>query len=146
MSTPRPIPEGYHAITPYLTTADVAALIEFTKKAFEAEVNEMMQLPDGSIMHAEIQIRDSRIMLGMAREENPPMPGMFYLYVEDCDAAYDKALAAGGESIMEPADQFYGDRSGAVRDSEGNQWWFGTRVEEVPPEEAVKRMMGENKE
>ena len=78
-------------------------------------------MPDGTVLHAEVQIGDSRIMLGQARDEWPPMPSMLYLYEPDCDAAYAKAIAAGAEKVMEPMDQFYGDRSGGVLAPFANQ-------------------------
>ena len=78
-----------------------------------------------------MQIGDSRIMLGQARDEWSPMPSMLYLYEPDCDAAYAKAIAAGAEKMMEPMDQFYGDRSGGVLAPFANQWWFGMRNEEI---------------
>ena len=115
-------------------------LLEFILEAFDAETTERVEMLDGTVLHAEVQIGDSRIMLGQARDEWPPMPSMLYLYVPDCDAAYAKAIAAGAEKVMEPMDQFYGDRSGGVLDPFGNQWWFGTRNEEISSEELAKRM------
>ena len=106
------LPSGYHSVMPYLLTADVGKLLEFILEAFDAETTERVEMPDGTVSHAEVQIGDSRIMLGQARDEWPPMPSMLYLYVPDCDAAYAKAMAAGAEKVMEPMDQFYGDRSG----------------------------------
>ena len=140
MSEVKPIPDGYHSVTPYLLTSSVASLLEFVVKALDAEVTEKTVMPDGSAAHAEVQIGDSRVMIGQARDQWPPMPAMLYLYVEDCDAAYARAIAASAEKVMEPADQFYGDRSGGVKDPLGNQWWFGTRIEEVSPEERAQRM------
>ena len=134
------LPAGYHSVTPYLLTADVGKLLDFILEAFDAETTERVEMPDGTVSHAEVQIGDSRIMLGQARDEWPPMPSMLYLYVPDSDAAYSKAIAAGAEKVMEPMDQFYGDRSGGVLDPYGNQWWFGTRNEEISSEELAKRM------
>ncbi|MEQ8766526.1 MAG: VOC family protein [Planctomycetota bacterium] len=135
----KPIPDGYHTVTPYLVVNDVRAVIEFAKKAFDAIEMGVMEGPDGRIAHAEIRIGDSPIMLGGAGEKSSPMPATLYLYVEDTDALYAKAIAAGGESLMEPADQFYGDRNAGVRDSQGNCWWIGTHVEDVPPDELKRR-------
>lgn len=140
MSKVNPIPEGYHTITPYLVTDDVGALLDFVEKAFDAKVTEKLEMPGGAIMHAAVLIGNSHVMMGQAREGNPAMPTMLYLYVEDCDAAYQKALDAGAESVFEPTDQFYGDRSGGVKDSLGNQWWFGTHIEDVSAEEIAKRV------
>ena len=95
--------------------------------------------PNGSILHAEIQIGDSRVMLGEASDQCQPMPATMALYVEDADAWYERALKAGATSVREPADQFYGDRSAGVKDFAGNQWWIHTHVEDVPHEEIKKR-------
>jgi PhnB protein len=78
-------------------------------------------------------------MMGEARDEWPAMPGSLYLYVPDTDAVYKRAMEAGGKSLMEPADQFYGDRNAGVVDPSGNYWWIATHVEDVPPEEMEKR-------
>lgn len=135
------IPEGYHTVTPYLVCTGADKVIDFAKKAFDAkEVSETMKSPDGKVRHAELLIGNSHIMLTEACDKNPAMPTMLYLYVEDCDKLYKQAIAAGGKSIREPEDQFYGDRSGGVIDSSGNQWWIGTHVEDVAPEEMKKRM------
>jgi uncharacterized glyoxalase superfamily protein PhnB len=135
----RPIPEGYHAVTPYLLVSDTARLIEFLQQTFDAEVTECMTMPDGSIMHAEARIRDSKVMMGLAHGERKPVPAMLYVYVEDCDAVYRRAVHAGGTTIMEPADQFYGDRTAAVQDPTGNYWWFATHKEDLSHEEIIRR-------
>jgi PhnB protein len=136
-----PVPEGYHTVTPYLVIRDVAAVIEFLKKAFDARLREEpMKSPEGKIMHAEVQIGDSIVMMGEPKDQKP-MPAMLYVYVADTDATYKKALQAGAKSVMEPADQFYGDRNAGVEDSAGNQWWIGTHKEDVTPEELKKRAM-----
>jgi PhnB protein len=114
-------------------------LIEFLKQAFDAKLNMKMDGPGGRIMHAEMTIGDSRIMLGQ------PAPGqetraMIHLYMPDADAFYARALAAGATSIREPADQFYGDRSAGVRDEFGNQWYIATHVEDLSQEEIERRM------
>lgn len=135
----KPIPEGYHAVTPYLVVQQADGVISFLKEAFGAEEIYRMNRPDGTIGHAEVQLRDSRLMLGEAGEQWPAQPAVFYLYVEDVDAVYQRALAAGATSVMEPADQFYGDRHGGVKDVAGNQWWIATHVEDVPPDEMRRR-------
>ncbi len=135
----KPIPDGYHAVTPYLTVQGVPKLIDFLKQAFEAQEIERMTQPDGTIGHAEVRIGDSVVMMGEARDEWKPMPSGIYLYVNDTDAVYKRALQAGATSIMEPADQFYGDRSAGVKDSSGNHWWIATHKEDVPPAELKKR-------
>jgi len=135
----KPIPDGYHTVTPYLVLRDAAGLIEFLQQAFDAEEIERMQAPDGGITHAEVRIGDSVIMMGDANESVPPMPAMIHLYLEDSDAAYQRALEAGATSLREPEDQFYGDRTGGVQDAFGNQWWLATHIEDVSPEEMRRR-------
>jgi len=138
--TVKPIPDGYHSVIPYLIVQGAAALIDFLRHAFDATEKERHAWPDGSIMHAEVKIGDSTIMLGEARGEWKPMPASIYLYVNDADATFRKAIKAGAVSVMEPADQFYGDRHGGVKDPCGNLWWVATHIEDVPPEELQKRM------
>ncbi len=140
MSEPvKPIPEGYHTVTPYLVVADAQEVLRFMEQAFDATILHTSRTPEGRVMHAEAQIGDSRVMLGEANDEWPPMPAMLHLYVEDVDAAYARALEAGARTAREPADMFYGDRSGGVIDAAGNQWWIATRVENVTPEEMARR-------
>jgi PhnB protein len=133
------IPDGYHAVTPYLVVQGAAKLIDFLKQAFDAQETFRMPMPDGTIMHAEVKIGDSMMMMGEASEQWKPMPAALYLYVTDADAVYKRALQAGATSIMEPADQFYGDRHGGVKDPSGNMWWIATHKEDVAPEELKKR-------
>jgi PhnB protein len=135
----KPIPDGYHAVTPYLTVTDAAKLIEFMKQAFDAEEVFRMEGENGVVRHAEIRLRDSMLMVAEARDEWKPMPSSLYLYVPDTDTAYQRALRAGGRSLMEPANQFYGDRNAGVTDPCGNFWWIGTHIEDVPPEEIKRR-------
>ncbi len=135
----KPIPESYHTVTPYLIVPRAARLIEFLKSAFDATEGHRSSRPDGAIMHAEVKIGDSVIMMGEPMGEFQPMPSMLYVYVADTDAAYKRALAAGATTMMEPADQFYGDRNAGVKDMCGNLWWIATHIEDVPPEEMEKR-------
>ncbi len=135
----KPIPEGFHTVTPYLMVQGAQKLIEFLKQAFNARETERMAQPDGTITHAEVRIGDSIIMLAEAAGQWKPMPTGIYLYVEDTDAIYQRALAAGATSIMEPADQFYGDRNAGVQDPSGNQWWIATHIEDVSPDELQRR-------
>jgi PhnB protein len=134
-----PIPEGFHTVTPYLVVEGVSRLIEFLQDAFDAKDTHRTTLPGGRVMHAQVQIGDSMIMMGEAMEGQPAMPCALYLYVPDTDAVYHKAVAAGGTSIMEPADQFYGDRNAGVKGPCGNLWWIGTHIEDVDPEEIARR-------
>lgn len=135
----KPIPDGHRTVTPYLVVERAPECIEFMKEAFEAEVIFRMDQEDGSIGHAEVQIGDSKVMLGSAGGQFSPMPAMVHLYVEDCDKTYHRALEAGGTSIQELETMFYGDRSGGVRDVSGNTWWITTHVEDVSPEEMAER-------
>jgi len=142
----KPIPEGYHSVTPYLIVNGAAGLIGFLQEVFGAEVKERMERPDGAIAHAEVVIGDSIVMMGEASDSIPPMPTMLYVYVADCDAVYQRALRAGATSIREPRNEFYGDRSGGVKDMCGNQWWIGAHVEDVPPDEMARRMEAASKQ
>jgi len=135
----KPIPEGYRSVTPYLTIEGVARLLEFVKAAFDGQERERITGPDGRVAHAEVRIGDSVVMMGEARGDWKPMPGTIYLYTTDADATYKRALTAGATSLAEPANQFYGDRHGAVRDPVGNVWWIATHIEDVSPEELQKR-------
>ena len=135
----KPIPDGYHTVTPYLVVDDVAKVVEFLKRAFDAKEGHRSTRPDGTIAHTEVRIGDSPVMLGAARDQWKSMPCMIYLYVPDTDVAYKRALEAGATSLMEPANQFYGDRNAGVKDPAGNQWWIATHIEDVSPEEMEKR-------
>lgn len=143
----KPIPDGYHTVTPYLCVHDGAAAIEFYKRAMNAQELFRMQLPDGKISHAELQIGDSRVMLA---GEFPEMnfrspkslggsPIMMHLYVDDCDAWFNRAVDAGAKVTRPVADQFYGDRGGGVEDPFGHSWYFSTHVEDVSEEELKER-------
>jgi PhnB protein len=133
------IPDRYHTVTPYLVVRNVSDLIDFLKQVFEVEELERFHRPDGSITHAEVRIGDSVVMMGEASGDFAPVPVMLHVYLEDSDAAYRRALAAGATSLQEPADQFYGDRTAGVKDAFGNQWWLATHVEDVSPEEMRRR-------
>ena len=134
-----PIPSGYHTVTPYMRVTGAAEFIDFLTRAFGAKENHRSLAPDGSIMHADITIGDSHVMLTEGMENFPPLPGSNFLYVSDVDAAYRSALDAGATSMMEPADQFYGDRTAGVRDPFGNEWWIGTHIEDLSAEELHRR-------
>jgi uncharacterized glyoxalase superfamily protein PhnB len=135
----KPIPDGYHTVTPYLVVADTQAQLEFIVNALGGTEVSAMRLPDGTPMHAETQLGDSKVMLGMSAPEFPPLPAMLYVYVADVDRAYQQAVGAGGESLQEPQDQFYGDRTAAVKDPNGNKWYLATHVEDVSEEEMEQR-------
>ena len=141
----KPIPDGYHTVTPYLTVADAVAQVEFVKRAFNATVKELIESKEGGVSHAEVKIGDSIIMVGQANDPKQTRPGTLYLYVEDTDALYHQAMRAGGTSLMEPANQFYGDRNAGVSDPNGNQWWIATHVEDMTPEELQRRAAAHGK-
>jgi len=133
------IPDGYHTITPYLLVKDAESYIDFLTMAFGAEEQYRSAGPDGKVAHASLKIGNSMLMMGRARDEWTAQPTMLYLYVEDADSLYQRAMGAGATSIQPVTNQFYGDRSGAVKDSEGNSWWIATHTEEVSPEELERR-------
>ena len=135
----KPIPEGFHSVTPYLVVRGVPRLLDFLKHAFDATELMRMAQTDGTIMHAEVRIGDSIVMMGEATGEFQSMPGVIHLYVQDADTTYQRALQAGATSTMEPADQFWGDRHAGVIDPVGNRWWIATHQEDVPPEELGRR-------
>ena len=135
----KPIPDGYHTVTPYITVDNAGEVMEFLKKAFGAEETFAMRDEQGNVRHGEMKVGTSMVMLGSSHDQWKARPGNFYVYVEDCDAVYKKALAAGGKSLSEPSTQFYGDRHGAVTDSQGNSWWIASHVEDVPEAELGQR-------
>jgi PhnB protein len=144
----KPIPDGYHTATPYLIVHDAKAALAFYVQAFGAVELMRLEGPDGKVGHAEIRIGDSPIMLA---DEHPQMgfrspralggtPVSLMLYVEDVDARFARALAAGAKALRPVQDQFYGDRSGTLEDPFGHVWTIGTHVEDVSPEEIQRRV------
>jgi PhnB protein len=124
------IAKSYHTVTPYLVVRDVARLLDFLTEAFDASERMRVPRPDGSIMHAEVTIGDSIIMMGEPTGDVPATPGAMFLRVPDADAAYQRALDAGATSIAEPKDQLHaGERYGGVKDPCGNLWWPATPLE-----------------
>jgi PhnB protein len=143
----KPIPEGYHTVSPYLAVDDAARAIEYYATAFGAQELVRMDAPGGRIGHAELQIGDSRIMLSDPMPQSSTRPpkelggtsaGVF-MYVEDVDAVVKRAVDAGATVTMEVADQFWGDRFGTITDPFGHIWSIATHVEDVPPEEMGER-------
>ena len=136
----KPVPEGYHTVTPYLTVRNAPKVIEFLKQAFGAKLShDAIKRPDGSIMHAQVVIGDSRIMIAEENEMAKATQSTLYIYVADVDSVYRQAIKAGGSNVMEPMDMFYGDRSGGVKDPSGNSWFVATHKEDVEPKELAKR-------
>lgn len=126
--------------TPYLTVHGAEAVIDFLKNAFKAEVmHEPIKRPDGKIMHAQVKIGDSSVMLAEEIDMGKATPASLYLYVTNTDDVYQQAVKAGGETVMEPMDMFYGDRCGCLKDPSGNSWTIATHKEDVVPEELAKR-------
>ncbi len=137
----KPIPDGYHTVTPYLISSDAAGLLDFMQTAFGSkDRGDRFTGPDGKIVHAEVTLGDSVIMVADENQEHPAGAGRINLYVEDCDATYTAAIGAGATSKREPEDQFYGDRSAGIEDPFGNTWWINTHVEDVSEEEMAKRV------
>lgn len=132
-------PEGFHSVTPYLTVQGVAKLLDFLQQAFGAEEIGRHPEPSGRIAHACVKIGDSMVELSDCTNEWPATPCSLHFYVPDVDAVYQRALKAGGVSLREPADQFYGERSAGIRDVCGNNWFIGTRIEALSKEEIEKR-------
>ncbi len=133
------VPEGFHSVTPNLVVHGADKVLNFLEKAFDAKQIHNMMGPDGTVMHAEVKIGDSVVMMGEAMGNRQPMPTSLYLYVSDADAVYNRALQAGATSTMEIANQFWGDRVGGVKDPAGNHWMIATHKEDVPPDEMRKR-------
>ena len=141
----KPIPDGYHSVTPYLTVDGVAQAIEFYKKAFGAVELYRLTMPDGKVGHAEIRIGNSPVMMGEAcpemgsRAPQGITPVGMMIYVEDVDALTKQAVAAGAKVVMPVADQMWGDRMGKVTDPFGHQWSLATHIEDVSHAEVTAR-------
>lgn len=146
----KPIPEGYHTLTPFLTVRDAARAIEFYKEAFGAKERGVMKGPDGKVMHAELMIGDSVIMLsdewpefGALSPLSSGGAGMgLHIYVDGVDAAFDRAVKAGAQIEMPVTDQFWGDRYGKLKDPFGHKWSIATHTKDMSSDE-MKRSMDE---
>src|SRR5512140_132288 len=144
----KPIPDGYHSVTPYLIVEGAARALDFYKEALGAQELYRMPMPDGRIAHSELRIGNSIVMLA---DENPQMnargpkslggsPITLMVYVEDVDKVFARAVAAGAVVQRPIANQFYGDRTGGITDPFGHVWYLATHVEDVPPDEMERRM------
>lgn len=148
----KPIPAGYHSITPYLIVSGAAAALEFYKTAFGAKEKLRMSGSDGRIGHAEIVIGNSRIMLAdehpdinaHAPQAGTPTSVGIVLYVKDVDAVFRRATANGAKSERPPQDQFYGDRTSTLVDPFGHRWFISTHIEDVSPKELKRRIQGQH--
>jgi PhnB protein len=143
----QPVPEGYHTVTPYLAVDNAAEAIDFYRRAFGAKERVRMSGPGDTVMHAELEIGDSLVMLSdpfPQASTTPPKElggtsASVFMYVEDIDAVYRQAIDAGASSLMEPDDMFWGDRFGSVQDPFGHSWTIATHVEDLEPEEMQRR-------
>lgn len=139
MSVP-PIPPDRPCLSPYLIVKDAPALIQFLQASFDGELLHRSDGPGGRVMHAQVRVGDSTVMLSEAQPEWPESATHLHLYVEDVDATYHRALKHGGTSVQVVEDQFYGDRTGGVKDPCGNTWWVASVIENVSEEEMFKRI------
>jgi PhnB protein len=141
----KPIPDGFHTVTAQLILDDAASTIDWYKKALGAEELSRAPGPDGKIMHAEIRIGDTIVMVNdpMMGAKSPKAlggsPASLWVYVPDCDALFNRATAAGAQVVMPLMDQFWGDRSGTLRDPSGFQWTIATHKEDLTPAEITQR-------
>jgi PhnB protein len=135
----RTVPEGLHTVTPYLVADNAIDFIEFLKRAFDGKETFMHKTRDGKIMHSTVSIGNSTLMITDTMEGMPSQPGMFYMYLENVDDVFQRALNAKATTVREVRDEFYGDRAGAVKDKWGNVWWIATHVEDVSPDELERR-------
>jgi PhnB protein len=135
----RAVPEGLYTITPYLVVDNAIDLIEFLKQAFDARETFMHKTQEGKIMHSTVTIGNSTLMITDTMDGMPAQTGMFYLYLENVDDVFQKALNAGGTTVRDVRDEFYGDRAGALKDKWGNVWWIATHMEDVKPDELERR-------
>ncbi len=151
MAQVKPVPEGFHTVTPHLIVKGAAKAIDFYRNAFGAEEVLRMPSPDGKLMHAEIRIGDSHIMLAdefpdwgsVGPQSIGGSPVVIHLYVADCDALFAKATKAGAKVTMPLQDMFWGDRYGKLEDPFGHRWSIATHKEELTPEQVMKRAASE---
>jgi len=131
--------KGFHTVTPFLIVDGAMQLLEFMKKAFDAELEFISKSDEGSIIHAFVRIGDSTIMIADTMEGMKAEAALLYLYVKDVEDTFRRACDAGGTVLADITNQFYGDRAGGIRDQWGNSWWIGTQIEELSDDELDKR-------
>jgi uncharacterized glyoxalase superfamily protein PhnB len=136
---PKNPPDGYQTVTPQTIVSNARSTLDFVQRVFGGEIVELME--DGDrVIHSEVMIGDSKVMIASANEEFSVFPFLVTVYVDDVDAIYAKAIEQGAASLRKPEHQFYGDRTGGVLDDQGNQWWISTHIEDVSAEEMQRRM------
>ncbi len=133
------VPRGHSIVSPFLIVESVEKELEFMKNVFGAEITEQVRQPDGNVVHAEARIGDSTIMIGRASADFPARPSMLYVYNENVDETFQRALKFGATAVSEPKDQFYGNREAEVRDAHGNTWWIAQHLQELSEEEIQQR-------
>ncbi len=132
-------PGNYHTVTPYLKVPNCGRLVDFLMQAFGAVEKDRLAKPDGTVLHAEVTIGDTLIMVHELPSPAKPKLGSLYLRVDDVDSTYKRALAAGGKSVFKPADMYYGARVACVSDVAGNDWWIAVQKENLSIEEIQER-------
>jgi PhnB protein len=137
------VPDGYHTLTPYLVVPNGETTLRFLQDVFGAHLRHRQNRPDGTIMHCELQVGDSRLMMAQAAPPYESHPQTFYVYLEDADVPFQRAVQAGAK-ILEPiTTKFYGDRTGGFQDPAGNRWYVATHVEDVSPDEIQRRALAQ---
>ncbi len=135
----RKLPRGYNSVNPYLVVENAPKVFDFVQKAFGAAEARRTPLPDGSVLNIEALIGNSIVFLAQAPQKEQVGSSVLYMYVDDADEMYRNAIKAGATSIMEPANLFFGDRMGGVKDPFGNQWWIAQRIETLTTKELKER-------
>lgn len=138
-SSVQPIPEGFSTVSQFIMADDVEKIINFCQKAFDAQIVSELRSSDGKIWHAQVKIGESMILFGDTMGMHAGTTSCTYLYVKDANAMYQKAINAGGKSVQEPKDMFYGDHSGGITDPAGNYWFVATHIEDVKQDELERR-------
>ena len=135
----RSVPEGFHTVTPFLIAENASKLIEFMNNAFGGELTFILEDENKKVEHAAVKIGNSVIMLADAMDEMEPQTSMLFIYVDNADEVYKKAVQAKAKPVREVLDEFYGDRAGCVKDDWGNTWWIATHIEDVEKDELARR-------